>query len=284
MDHGPWMDLSCPVCYEVDKDGEWLQCDRGHPVCADCYWDDYEHPRHNGKRPTCVLCRDVLKRGDAVRCLERMQAIAAKKAAVAAKEAAVKCEVELVMQEDENFELAMAASLVDAKEREEAAKAEAQAIGLIVEEEERDRAKKRDQEQAGLEAAQKLANETGGLDEHVKAETEREATVKRTKYTNKLHKHIAGTPDRNRVSVCCTIIEGIFEQLSPEERVLVHAGMAKAAAAASSSLLSPDDVATMNVPELRKALKARGRDQSGLKSELAARLLATLVCACDDAR
>ena len=100
------MDLSCPVCYLEDKDGEWYQCDQGHPVCADCYWFDYHHPRHNGRRLTCVLCRDVLKRGKPVLCLERMQAIDAKKAAVAAKEAAVKCEVELVMQEDENFELA----------------------------------------------------------------------------------------------------------------------------------------------------------------------------------
>ena len=36
------MDLSCPVCYVEDKDGEWYQCDQGHPVCAACYWLDFD--------------------------------------------------------------------------------------------------------------------------------------------------------------------------------------------------------------------------------------------------
>ena len=37
-----------------------------------------------------------------------------------------------------------------------------------------------------------------------------------------------------------------------------------------------DSVATMKVPELKSALKARGLDQRGLKQQLAERLLDTL--------
>ena len=106
-------------------------------------------------------------------------------------------------------------------------------------------------------------------------EAEYEAAAKRTKYTKKLERQIAGAP--NRVNVCCTIIEDLLKQLSPEERqrVLANAAMAQSAAPASSLLLSPDNVATMKVPELKSALTARGLDQSGRKAELAARLLAT---------
>ena len=271
------MDLSCPVCFVEDKDGDWYQCDKGHPVCAACYWDDVTPPRHDGRRPKCVLCRDVLKRGAPVVCLERMQAIAAKKAAVATKEAADKREVEIAMQEYEELERAKAISVAEAKEREEAAaleaKAEAQAIRWICEQAEQERALKRDQERAGLEAAQNLANADGGFDEQARLEGEYEAAAKRTKYTTKLQRQIADAP--NRVSVCCTIIEGLLMQLSPEERVLANAAMAQSAAPASSLLLSPDNVATTKVPELKKTLKARGLDQSGRKAELAARLLAT---------
>ena len=271
------MDLSCPVCYVEDKDGNWYQCDKGHPVCAACYWDDVNHPRHDGRRPTCVLCRDVLKRGAPVVCLERMQAIAAKKAAVATKEGADKREVELALQEYEELERAKAISVAEAKEREEAAafeaKAKAQAIRCSCEQAEQERALKRDQERAGLEAAHNLANADGSFDEQVRLEAEYEAAAKRTKYTKKLERQIAGAP--NRVSVCCTIIEGLLMQLSPQERVLANAAMAQSAAAASSSLLSPDNVATMKVPELKSALTARGLDQSGRKAELVARLLAT---------
>ena len=131
---------------------------------------------------------------------------------------------------------------------------------------------KRDQERAGLKAASDLANADGGFDEQARLEAEYAAAAKRTKYTTKLQRQIAGAP--NRVSVCCTIIEGLLMQLSPQERVLANAAMAQSAAAASSSLLSPD-VATMKVSELKNALKARGLDQSGRKADLAARLLAT---------
>ena len=274
---GAWMDLSCPVCYLEDKDGEWYQCDQGHPVCADCYWFDYHHPRHNGRRLTCVLCRDVLKRGKPVLCLERMQAIDAKKAAVAAKEAEVKREVEIAMQEHDELELAKAISVAEAHQREEAAaleaKAEAQAIRCSCEQAEQERALKRDQERAGLKAASDLANADGGFDEQARLEAEYAAAAKRTKYTTKLQRQIAGAP--NRVSECCTIIGELLMQLSPQERVLANATMAQAAAAASS-LLSADNVATMKVPELKSALKARGLDQRGLKQQLAERLLDTL--------
>ena len=188
------MDLSCPVCYVEDKDGAWYQCDNGHPVCAACYWDDVDHPRHDGRRPTCVLCRDVLKRGAPVVCLERMQAIAAKKAAVASKEAAVKREVEIAMQEHEELERAMAISAAEEKQRE-----------CSCEQADQERALKRDQERAGLEAAYNLANADGGFDEQARLEAEYETAAKRTKYTTKLQRQIAGAP--NRVSECCTIIE-----------------------------------------------------------------------------
>ena len=240
------MDLSCPVCYVEDKDGEWYQCDQGHPVCAACYWLDFDHPRHNGRRLTCVLCRDVLKPGKPVLCLERMQAIAAKKAAVAAKEAEVKREVEIAMQEHDELELAKAVSVAEAQEREEAAaleeKAEAQAIRWSCERAEQERALKRDQERAGLKAAHDLANANGGFDEQANLEAEYAAAAKRRKYTTKLQRQIAGAP--NRVSECCTIIGELLMQLSPQERVLANATMAQAAAAASSSLvLSADNVA-----------------------------------------
>ena len=240
------MDLSCPVCYVEDKDGEWYQCDQGHPVCAACYWLDFDHPRHNGRRLTCVLCRDVLKPGKPVLCLERMQAIAAKKAAVASKEAAVKREVEIAMQEHEELERAIAMSVASEKERAEAAalaaKADAQAIQWSCEQAEQDRALKRDQERAGLKAAHDLANANGGFDEQANLEAEYAAAAKRRKYTTKLQRQIAGAP--NRVSECCTIIGELLMQLSPQERVLANATMAQAAAAASSSLvLSADNVA-----------------------------------------
>ena len=275
------MDLSCPVCYVEDKDGEWYQCDKGHPVCAACYLGDVTPPRHDGRRPICVLCRDVLKRGAPVKCLERMQAIAAKKAALATKEAAVKREVEIALQEHEELERAMAISVAEAKQRDEAAaleaKAEAEAIRCSCVQADQERALKRDQERAGLEAAYNLANADGGFDEQVRLEAEYEAAAKRTKYTTKLQRQIAGAP--NRVSECCTIIEDLLTQLSPQERVLAkervlaNAAMAQSTAAASSSLLSPD-VATMKVWELKTALKARGLDQSGCKADLVARLRA----------
>ena len=132
---------------------------------------------------------------------------------------------------------------------------------------------KRDQERAGLKAASDLANADGGFDEQARLEAEYAAAAKRTKYTTKLQGQIAGAP--NRVSECCTIIGELLMQLSPQERVLANATMAQAAAAASS-LLSADNVATMKVPELKNALKARGLDQSGLKQQLAERLLDTL--------
>ena len=263
------MDLSCPVCYVEDKDGEWYQCDKGHPVCAECYSDDVNHPRHDGRRPTCVLCRDVLKRGAPVVCLERMQAIAAKKAAVAIKEAADKREVENAMQEYEELERAKAISVAEAKEREEAAafeaKAKAQAIRCSCEQAEQERALKRDQERAGLEAAHNLANASGGYDEQARVMAEYEAMYKQTKYTEKLQRQIAAAPDR--VSTCCAIVAGLLEQLTPQERVLASAAMAQSAAAASSAQIS--------VHELKKMLKERGLDQSGRKAELVARLLAT---------
>ena len=263
------MDLSCPVCYAEDKDGRWYQCDQGHPVCAACYWDDVDHPRHDGRRPTCVLCRDVLKRGAPVLCLERMQAIAAKKAAVASKEAAVKREVEIAMQEHEELERAKAMSVAIEKEGAEAAalaaKADAQAIQWSCEQAEQDRALKRDQERAGLEAAHNLANAGGGFDEQARLEAEYETAAKRTKYTTKLQRQIAGAP--NRVSECCTIIEAFLMQLSPEERVLVRAATAQSAAAAST--------AQMTVAELKKTLKERGLNPNGNKAVLVARLLST---------
>ena len=244
------MDLSCPVCYAEDKDGKWYQCDQGHPVCAECYWDDVDHPRHGGRRPACVLCRDVLKRGSPVMCLERMQAIAAKKAAVATEAAAVKCAVEIAVQDYEELEFAKAQSVAQAKEEADAAKADAQALQWICEQAEQDRAEKRNQEQAGLEAAHNLANASGGSDEQARVMAEYEARHKRTKYTAKLQGQIAAAPDR--VSACCTIVEALLEQLTPQERVLASAAMAQSAAASSSSLLSPDDVAQMKVPELKR--------------------------------
>ena len=75
--------------------------------------------------------------------------------------------------------------------------------------------------------------------------------------------------------MCCTIIEDLLSQLSPSERVLVDAAMAQAAAAAkTTATASSKEVAAMTVPKLKAALKARGLDQSGLKSDLVARLLA----------
>ena len=74
------------------------------------------------------------------------------------------------------------------------------------------------------------------------------------------------------MSTCCTIVEGLLEQLTPQERVLASAAMAQSAAASSSSLLSPDDVAQMKMPELKRRLKERGLDPSGRKAVLVARL------------
>jgi len=252
------MDLSCPVCYAEDKDGKWYQCDQGHPVCAECYWDDVDHPRHDGRRPTCVLCRDVLKRGPPVKCLERMQAIAAKKAAAATEEAAVKRAVEIALQDHEELELATALSVAQAEEEADAAKAVAQALQWSCKQAEQDRAEKRDQERAGLAAAQKLANASGGYDEQARVMAEYEAMYKQTKYTEKLQRQIAAAPDR--VSTCCAIVAGLLEQLTPQERVLASAAIAQSAASSSSSLLSPDDVAQMKVPELKRRRKERGPD------------------------
>ena len=132
---------------------------------------------------------------------------------------------------------------------------------------------KRDQERAGLNAAHDLANADGGFDKHASLEAEYAAAAKRTKYTTKLQRQIAGAP--NRVSECCTIIGELLMQLSPSERVLVDAAMAQATAAAkTTATASSKEVAAMTVPKLKAALKARGLDQSGLKSDLVARLLA----------
>ena len=271
------MDLSCPVCLREDKDGYWFQCDKGHPVCAECYMLDVNHPRHNGNRPKCVLCRDVLKRGAPVLCLDRMKAIAVKKAAAAADEATTKHAVTLAVQEHEELEHAMALSVAEAitenEKAEREAEAEAKAIQWECEQIAQERALKRNQEQAGLEAAYALADAEGGLDEQTKKEAEYEMTAKRVKYSGKLQKVVANAP--NRTSMCCTIIEDLLSQLSPSERVLVDAAMAQAAAAAkTTATASSKTVAAMTVPKLRAALKARGLDQSGLKSVLLARLLA----------
>ena len=271
------MDLSCPVCLHEDKDGPWFQCDKGHPVCAECYMLDVNHPRHNGNRPKCVLCRDVLKRGAPVLCLDRMKAIAVKKAAAAADEAATKHAVKLAVQEHEELEHAMALSVAEAMEAKEKAEREADADAKLIQWEceqiEQERVLKRGQEQAGLEAAYALANAEGDLDKQAKEENEYERTAKRAKYCAKLQRMVASAP--NRTSMCCTIIEDLLSQLSPSERVLVDAAMAQAAAAAkTTATASSKAVAAMTVPELRAALKARGLDQKGLKSVLLARLLA----------
>ena len=153
------------------------------------------------------------------------------------------------------------------------AEADAKAMQWRCEQAEQERALKRDQEQAGLEAAYALADAEGGLDEQTKKEAEYEMTAKRVKYSGKLQQVVASAP--NRTSMCCTIIEDLLSQLSPSERVLVDAAMAQAAAAAkTTSTAFSKEVAAMNVPKLKAALKARGLDQSGLKSDLVARLLA----------
>ena len=212
-----------------------------------------------------------------MQCLERMQAIAAKKAAAAADEARTKHEVELAVQEHEELERAKALSVAEAvqarENAEREAEADAKAIQWRCEQAEQERALKRDQEQAGLEAAYALADAEGGLDEQTKKEAEYEMTAKRVKYSGKLQQVVASAP--NRTSMCCTIIEDLLSQLSPSERVLVDAAMAQATAAAkTTATASSKEVAAMTVPKLKAALKARGLDQSGLKSDLVARLLA----------
>ena len=294
------MDLSCPVCYVEDKDGEWYQCDKGHPVCADCYWIDIDHPRHNGRRPTCVLCRDVLKRGDPVACLERMQAIAAKKELIRA-------EVLRAEAEANTAEVVVAMAAADAKAaQDEMAEAIATAANIAAQEQ-------RVAEQAAhKDAASALAwaqaAGAGDLDAHAAAEAEykakHEAKLKRQrdeehveKYIKKLRQHLASEPEaEHRASMSCMIIEGIFRDLSPSERVLVDAAIAQGAPVTAKAERRTDpndgleytreefiseydgtrewDVAGMKVQELKAALKKRGLNQTGRKLELVERLLA----------
>ena len=189
---------------------------------------------------------------------------------------AVRREVEVACQEHEEVELGKAISVAAELEREEQAAAEAKAYAQAArwsfEQRRRERALKRDQEQAGLEAARDLATQYGGVDEQARMSDEFEATARRTKYTRKLEQHVAHAGDR--VTECCTIIESLLAQLSEEERVRARAVVAQAAA--SSSSLTTSDVEAMKVPELMEALGARGLDQRGRKSQLVGRLLAHL--------
>ncbi len=84
-------------------------------------------------------------------------------------------------------------------------------------------------------------------------------------------------------------IEGIWRDLSPSERVLIHASMTERRTDSTDGIKYTReqfidryggtmqwDVAAMTVPKLKQALQERGIDQTGLKSVLAARLLAAL--------
>ena len=266
------MDLSCPVCLEEDKDGEWYQCDNGHPVCAVCYYMDVDvQIRRFGGSARCVLCRDVLKRGSPVICRAQMDAIAAKKAAA-------RQEVQVALKEEEDLATAIALSVAAAGEKEEDEQAEAVAAALAsqldYEEVQQERARKRKQQDADQSMACDLARKDGTLDKHAHVEAQYEEKVKQQqeqqnvqKYSRKLQRAIANAPEADRVSCCSSIIEDLLNALSPPEKLLVltRSQMAQESVTAA-------DIQDMTVPKLKEALNQRGLDTNGRKRDLVARL------------
>jgi len=215
--------------------------------------------------------------------------------AIAAKKQAVRDEVLQAEAEATKAEVAEAMAAADAQ-AEQQADAQAASIGanLTAQDQYEAELATRTADASALAWAQaagsgdlaaQAAAEAKYKAEHVAKRKRLRAEEEIEEYTKKLRQQLASESDTDhRVRMARMSIEGIWRDLSPSERVLIHASMTERRTDSTDGMKFIDhygdtmqwDVAAMTVPKLKQALQERGIDQTGLKSVLAARLLAAL--------